>query len=143
MIKEMAVFGGFAHRSEAVQYQRSLGEDTVLVSVLNGPTGFPVTPLCYFAVSKSLIEQFKEVLDTEPQQKLQRAQEEQINDPSGDFLRTGPDAVEAEEELIAEIPQVEEPAPIEAVEEAPVEAVEETVEPEVQEVKPAKKRVKK
>ena len=80
----MAVFGGFAHRSEAVQYQRSLGEDTVLVSVLNGPTGFPVTPLCYFAVSKSLIEQFKEVLDTEPQQKLQRAQEEQINDPSGD-----------------------------------------------------------
>ena len=122
-------------------FRSTLAEETVLVRVLNGPTGFPVTPLCYFAVSKSLIEIFKETLETEPQQQLQLAQKDEINDPSGDFLRTAPDAVEGEDEPVAELPQVEEPAPVEAVEETPVEAVEEPAEPVVEE-KP-KKRSKK
>lgn len=132
MIKEMAVFGGFAHRSEAVEYQQKISEETVLVRVLNGPNGFPVTPLCYFAVGVSLIEEFKKVLETEPKQELQSAQKEEIIDPSGDFLRTAPDKIE--EEPIVESP-VETVEVVEQVEEV------EVAEPEV-EKKPIKKRGK-
>lgn len=133
MIKEMAVFGGFAHRSEAIEHQRNIEGDTILVSVLNGPTGFPVTPLCYFSVSKSLIEQFLQVLGSDFEVQAQVPKEDEINDPSGDFLRTAPQVVQVEKvepEIIPEPPKEE--------------IIEEAVEPEEVVVeKPAKRKVKK
>jgi hypothetical protein len=63
--KSMGIFGGYVSRAEAASYANNLGEDAndiVLVSVLNGPTGMPLTPLCYFPLTRSLITQlYKEL----------------------------------------------------------------------------------
>jgi hypothetical protein len=60
--KTLAVFGGYTNRQEAIVHLRQLPEPAVLISVQH-PTGFPVTPLAYFAVTKSLLKEMKKELD--------------------------------------------------------------------------------
>ena len=68
----MGVFGGYVSRAEAAAYADTLGEDAndiVLVSVLNGPTGMPLTPLCYFPLTRSLITDLYKELKRKPIEK--------------------------------------------------------------------------
>ena len=144
-MKELTLLGGFAHRADAVAYQRTLEETTVLVSVLNGPNGFPLTPLCYIPINKDIIEKLTLVLESEinPFQTIRQPQE-----PVLDLGEAPPTVIET---YIA--PVVEEPIPqqeelSEQTEEEmiqkseyqfgdPVVKIEEPIE------KPAKKRSKK
>lgn len=66
--RTFGVFGGFTNRAEAINHLLQLPEPAVLVSVLH-PTGMPVTPLAYFAVTKSLLEQMQHELDRSPNEK--------------------------------------------------------------------------
>ena len=43
--KSMSIFGGFTSRAEARAYADTLPEEVMMISVLNGPTGMPLTPL--------------------------------------------------------------------------------------------------
>lgn len=131
-MKELTLLGGFAHRADAVAYQRTLEETTVLVSVLNGPNGFPLTPLCYIPINKEIIEKLTLVLESEinPFQTIRQPQE-----PVLDLGEIPPIAVQT---YIA--PVVEEFVP----EPPKEEVIEEAVEPEEVVVeKPAKRKVKK
>ncbi len=62
-MKELMLLGGFVHKADAIAYQRTLEEDTVLISVLAGPMGFPLTPLCYFAIGKKRLGEISDFLD--------------------------------------------------------------------------------
>ena len=53
--KSMSIFGGFTSRAEARAYADTLPEEVMMISVLNGPTGMPLTPLAYFPLTRSLI----------------------------------------------------------------------------------------
>lgn len=137
-MKELTLLGGFAHRADAVAYQRTLEETTVLVSVLNGPNGFPLTPLCYIPINKDIIEKLTLVLESEinPFQTIRQPQE-----PVLDLGEAPPTVIDT---YIA--PVVEEPVPEQPKEEPeeiseyqfgdPVIKIEEPI-------KPAKKKVKK
>ena len=60
--KTLAVFGGYTSHAEAQAYAARLPEQTVLIKVLSGPTGMPVTPMAYFPLTRSLIkEMYKEL----------------------------------------------------------------------------------
>jgi len=65
-LKSMAVFGGFVNRAEAANYASGLPEEAVLVSIKAGAFGMPVTPLCYFPVTRSLIQDMLEELNRVP-----------------------------------------------------------------------------
>jgi len=51
------VFGGYLNSGEAYDYANQFVEETILVKVLNGPTGLPVTPLCYFPLTPTILKQ--------------------------------------------------------------------------------------
>ncbi len=135
-MKELMLLGGFVHKADAVAYQRTLEEDTVLISVLAGPVGFPLTPLCYFAIGKKRLNEISEFIDNyQPSVVVNKPPQE----PVFDLGEAPPVLIETYippvvEEPVPELPKEETE---EVQEEVKVEAVEEV------EDKPAKKRVKK
>lgn len=62
-LKEVTVLQGFTNRQEAIQFKNLLAGDMVLVSVVNA-SGMPVTPICYFVASQSLIDSIQEELSS-------------------------------------------------------------------------------
>jgi hypothetical protein len=65
-MKEMAVFGGFVNRAEATNYGMGLPEEIVLINIRAGAFGMPVTPLCYFPITRSLLQNILEELNRVP-----------------------------------------------------------------------------
>jgi len=66
--KTLAVFGGFTNHAEVQVYASRLPEETVIIKVLNGPTGMPVTPLAYFPLTRSLITIMYKELKRKPKE---------------------------------------------------------------------------
>jgi hypothetical protein len=130
-MKELTILGGFAHRADAVAYQRTLEETTVLVSVLNGPNGFPLTPVCYVPISINEIEKLTLVLESDinPFQTIRQPQE-----PVLDLGEAPPTLIET---YIAPIVEEFVPEPPKEVQEEVVEEVEAVVEKKL-----SKKRMK-
>lgn len=60
-MKEVVVFNGTQHKIEAVQFIHTLADrDVLLVGVQSGV--FPITPLAYFAVDKTMLASFADSL---------------------------------------------------------------------------------
>jgi hypothetical protein len=55
--KTLTVLGGYTNRAEATTYAGSLGQEYVLIKVLTGPTGLPITPLAYFPLTRKLLKE--------------------------------------------------------------------------------------
>lgn len=80
-MKELMLLGGFVHKADAMAYQKTIEEDTVLISVLSGPMGFPLTPLCYFAIGKKRLAEISDYLDNyQPQLAVQKPPQEPVFD---------------------------------------------------------------
>ena len=128
-MKELMLLGGFVHKADAMAYQKTIEEDTVLISVLSGPMGFPLTPLCYFAIGKKRLAEISDYLDNyQPQLAVQKPPQE----PVFDLGEATPTSVQT---YIA--PVVEEPAPeLPAVESELVVEEVETVEEKLEEALP-------